>query len=171
MTDYRSFRPSCTFSPLPLFKLFDSCNGLKGVSFVSIIKRDPNWNVTTTDVSAEKVDCTVAGFETTFISRCKVQLRWLFSCLNRVFSTECWFVPDMPTPAAAKVLVTQVTPSSVDLAWDDFKLPSYDAGYVVQHRPLPGSDHNWEQEQVNTPHLQTSFSNFYLIQEFTLPYL
>ncbi|KAM7288686.1 uncharacterized protein ISCGN_028880 [Ixodes scapularis] len=63
---------------------------------------------------------------------------------------------DMPTPAAAKVLVTQSTPSSLGLAWDDFKLPSYDAGYVVQHRQLPPHDeHKWEQEQFGNIPLAT----------------
>ncbi|XP_077521427.1 uncharacterized protein LOC144132706 isoform X2 [Amblyomma americanum] len=63
---------------------------------------------------------------------------------------------DMPTPAAAKVLVTQVTPSSIGLAWDDFKLPSYDAGYVVQHRLLTNRDDApWEQEQFGNIPLAT----------------
>ncbi|XP_077537764.1 uncharacterized protein LOC144149908 isoform X3 [Haemaphysalis longicornis] len=63
---------------------------------------------------------------------------------------------DMPTPAAAKVLVTQVSPGSLGLAWDDFKLPSYDAGYVVQHRLLStGSDEPWEQEQFGNIPLAT----------------
>ncbi|XP_070385853.1 putative epidermal cell surface receptor isoform X2 [Dermacentor albipictus] len=64
---------------------------------------------------------------------------------------------DMPTPAAAKVLVTQVTPSSVGLAWDDFKLPSYDSGYVVQHRLLTANrgDAPWEREQFGNIPLAT----------------
>ncbi|KAL3212498.1 hypothetical protein MRX96_007917 [Rhipicephalus microplus] len=63
---------------------------------------------------------------------------------------------DMPTPAAAKVLVTQVTPSSVGLAWDDFKSPSYDSGYVVQHRLLTNRDDApWEQEQFGNIPLAT----------------
>ncbi|KAH6926564.1 hypothetical protein HPB50_019771 [Hyalomma asiaticum] len=63
---------------------------------------------------------------------------------------------DMPTPAAAKVLVTQVTPSSVGLAWDDFKSPSYDAGYVVQHRLLTNRDDiPWEREQFGNIPLAT----------------
>ncbi|XP_050037028.1 uncharacterized protein [Dermacentor andersoni] len=64
---------------------------------------------------------------------------------------------DMPTPAAAKVLVTQVTPSSLGLAWDDFKLPSYDSGYVVQHRLLTANrgDAPWEREQFGNIPLAT----------------
>ncbi|XP_070378297.1 uncharacterized protein [Dermacentor albipictus] len=64
---------------------------------------------------------------------------------------------NMPTPAAAKVLVTQVTPSSLGLAWDDFKLPSYDSGYVVQHRLLTANraDAPWEREQFGNIPLAT----------------
>ncbi|XP_064484576.1 putative epidermal cell surface receptor isoform X2 [Ornithodoros turicata] len=60
---------------------------------------------------------------------------------------------EAPAPAAAKVLVTSSSPSSLVLAWDDFKVPSYDAGYVLQYRLMTSqNDQSWETIQLdNTP--------------------
>lgn len=50
-----------------------------------------------------------------------------------------------PVPSTPIVLVTRRTPSSLTIAWDDFKLPNYDSGYVVEYRALreDGKEMDW----------------------------
>lgn len=47
---------------------------------------------------------------------------------------------DAPVDNVPKILVTHRTPSSFTLAWDDFKLPNYQAGYIVEYRIKEGVD-------------------------------
>lgn len=41
--------------------------------------------------------------------------------------------------ARPKVLVTSKTRTSVAFAWDDFKLPNYESGYVIEYKPVDNS--------------------------------
>ncbi|XP_076313883.1 uncharacterized protein LOC143226591 isoform X3 [Tachypleus tridentatus] len=58
---------------------------------------------------------------------------------------------DTPVPNAPKLLVTQRSPSSLTIAWDDFKLPNYLSGYVVEYRKMKetgDASENWNQIQA-----------------------
>lgn len=58
---------------------------------------------------------------------------------------------DFVNENAPKVLVTHKSLTSVSIAFDDFKLPNYESGYVVQYRQQNGSNHtsDWRPMQAN----------------------
>lgn len=65
-------------------------------------------------------------------------------------------IADNVEATAPKVLVTQRTATSLAIAWDDFKQPNYEAGYVVEYRLVSSnnSSDRWLQIQANnTPFL------------------
>ncbi|RWS13599.1 epidermal cell surface receptor-like protein [Dinothrombium tinctorium] len=62
---------------------------------------------------------------------------------------------DMST-TAPKVLVTQRSPTSLTIAWDDFKLPNYQSGYIVEYRPVVNySSDEWIRIQANNTPFMT----------------
>ena len=50
---------------------------------------------------------------------------------------------------APKVLVTQKSRTSISIAFDDFKLPNYESGYVVQYKQQNLNLSDWSQIQAN----------------------
>ncbi len=75
---------------------------------------------------------------------------------------------------APKVLVTQRTQTSISIAFDDFKLPNYESGYVVQYKPIENNSnndkHNENTDQSNITSNSTQ-SDWIQIQANNTPFV
>jgi hypothetical protein len=75
---------------------------------------------------------------------------------------------------APKVLVTQRSQTSISIAFDDFKLPNYESGYVVQYKPIENNSnndkHNENRDQSNITSNSTE-SDWIQIQANNTPFV
>lgn len=69
--------------------------------------------------------------------------------LSLIFNCFYFHLDDNAGLSRPKVLVTGKTITSLQIAWDDFKLPNYQSGYLVEYKKTLENSSKWTQIQAN----------------------